>query len=71
MIGMKMNQQLQIEISRLMQGVSLLVNDLLYDNMVFGEQHTEEDIKIATKNYIEEHMGDEYRQIKIEIEYYE
>lgn len=54
-----------------MQGVSLLVNDLLYDNMVLGEQHTGEDIKIATKNYIEEHMGDEFRQIKIEVEEYE
>ena len=71
MIGKKMNQQLQIEISRLLQGISLLVNDLLYDNMVLGEQHTEEDIKIATKNYIEEYMGDEYRQMNVEIEYYE
>ena len=66
-----MNQQLPIEISRLMQGVSLLVNDLLHDNMVLGEQHTEEDIKIATKNYIEKHMGDNYRPMKVEIEYYE
>jgi len=54
-----------------MQGVSLLVNDLLHDNMVLGEQHTEEDIKIATKNYIEKHMGDNYRPMKVEIEYYE
>lgn len=65
-----MNQQLQIEISRLLYGSLLLVNDLLSDNIVLGKQYSDEAIKSITKNYFEEHMGDDFRTIKITIEEY-
>ena len=67
MIGVKMNQLQQIEISRLIQGSFQRIQDMVFENIVFG-YHSEEDVQMVINNYFSENMGDEFRMLKIEVE---
>jgi hypothetical protein len=62
-----MNQLQQIEISRLIQGSFQRIQDMVFENIVFG-YHSEEDVQMVINNYFSENMGDEFRMLKIEVE---
>ena len=67
-----MNQPLPDKVLReLVRGASKIYQNMCYGSLVTGDYNSTEAISKRMAEYVEENYPDEYRQIKIEIEYYE
>jgi hypothetical protein len=67
-----MNQQLPKHILQdLVRGASKIYHNAIYGSLVLDEQIPAETISKRMSEYVEENIPDEYRSIKVNIEFYD
>lgn len=67
-----MNQQLPKHILQdLVRGASKVYQNMIYGSMVLGDHNSAETISKRMSEYVEQNYPDEYRSMKVNIEFYD